>query len=530
MTEGHLSTKSDLLTAVIDTVVDGLVVIDRHGLIRAFNPACERMFAYRAAEVMGRNVSMLMPPPYREEYDGYLRRQHETDQKRMIGVGREIQGRRKDGTMFPMDFAIGEVQHGDELGFVGIIRDITEQKEAYQALAEARAKAEAASRAKSEFLSRMSHELRTPMNSILGFAQLLRMFEPDRLSAEKRNEYVDCILGSANHLQALIEDVLDLSRIEVGRLKLSLEPVSLIEAVERSVAMTRPMAKRCGIAIFNRCTVADTPPIVAADAMRLRQCIVNLLTNAIKYNRPEGRVFVDYAITDRGTAQLIVEDTGIGVAEERLGELFVPFSRLHDRTDEIEGSGIGLTIAKQLIEAMHGTIAVESRLNVGSRFVIEVPLDREARQPAPGDHPHEPASPIGLRTNGTSGRTRTVLYVEDNTSNVQLMEALFSSIPATELKIASTAEAGLEIAQSSAIDAIILDINLPGMNGFEAISQLKDNAKTAAVPVIGLSARSTDGDLDRASRLGFYRYLTKPVDVPQLLQTLHSVLKQAHAH
>jgi two-component system sensor kinase FixL len=145
LTEGHLSTKSDLLTAVIDTVVDGLVVIDRHGLIRAFNPACERMFAYRAAEVMGRNASMLMPPPYGEEYHDYLRRYHETGQKRMTGVSREVQGLRKDGTMFPMDLAIGEVEHGDEFGFVGIIRDITKQKEAYQALAEARAKAEAAS-------------------------------------------------------------------------------------------------------------------------------------------------------------------------------------------------------------------------------------------------------------------------------------------------------------------------------------------------------------------------------------------------
>ncbi len=525
-----MSTKSELLAAVINTVADGLVIIDRQGLIRAFNPACERMFAYGAAEVMGRNVRMLMPPPYREEHDGYLRHYHETGQKRMIGISREVQGRRKDGTVFPMDLSIGEVEHGGELAFVGIIRDITEQKESYQALAEARAKAETASRAKSEFLARMSHELRTPMNSILGFAQLLRLFDPDRLSAEKRNEYVDHILGSANHLQALIEDVLDLSRIEAGRLKLSLEPVSLIDAVERSLAMTKPMAKRYGIAIFNRRAAADTPPVVAADAMRLRQCIVNLLTNAIKYNRPEGRIFIDYALSDRGSAQLIVEDTGIGVAEERLNELFLPFSRLHDRTDEIEGSGIGLTIAKQLIEAMHGTIAVQISLNVGSRFVLEIPLYHETQQPAPCARTDEPAAPAGLRTNGNSARARTVLYVEDNPSNVRLMEALFSSIPAARLRIASTAELGLEIAQSSAIDAIILDINLPGMNGFDAISRLKENAKTAAVPVIGLSARSADSDLDRASRLGFYRYLTKPVDVPQLLQTLHAVLEQTHAH
>ena len=523
-----MSTKGELLAAVIDTVADGLVIIDRQGLIKAFNPACERVFGYGAAEVMGRNVRMLMPPPYREEHDGFLQHYRETGQKRMIGVSREVQGRRKDGTVFPMDLSVGEVEHGGELAFVGIIRDITEQKESYQALAEARAKAETASQAKSEFLSRMSHELRTPMNSILGFAQLLRLFDPDRLSAEKRNEYVDYILGSANHLQALIEDVLDLSRIEAGRLKLSLEPVRLADAVERSLAMTKPMAKRYGIAIFNR-AAADTSPVVAADAMRLRQCIVNLLTNAIKYNRPEGRVFIDCAITERGSAQLIVEDTGIGVAEERLGELFVPFSRLHDRTDEIEGSGIGLAIAKQLIEAMHGTIAAESSLNVGSRFVLEIPLHHETQRPAASARVDEPAAPAALR-NGYSAQARTVLYVEDNPSNVRLMEALFSSIPAARLEIASTAERGLEIARSSAIDAIILDINLPGMNGFDAISHLKENAKTAAVPVIGLSARSSDSDLDRASRLGFYRYLTKPVDVPQLLQTLHAVLKQTHAH
>lgn len=387
-----MSTKKDLLTAVIDTVVDGLVIIDRGGLIRVFNPACERLFAYKSAEAIGRPVSMLMMPPYQKEYDGYLKAEDGIGRKRLIGLSREIQGRRKDGTQFPIDLAIGEVEHDGELGFVGIIRDITDQKEAYQALADARAEAEAASRAKSDFLSRMSHELRTPMNSILGFAQLLRMFDPDRLGTDKRNDYVDCILSSGRHLQALIEDILDLSRIEAGRLKLMLEPVGLFDAIEQSLAMTASMARRSGIAIVNRCAAAGRPPIVTADAIRLRQCIVNLLTNAIKYNRPQGRVFVDYVATERGAARVVVEDTGFGIAEDSLDAMFVPFSRLHDHADEIEGSGIGLTIVKQLIEAMHGSIAVESHLNVGSRFAIEIPLVCVDCLPAPADCPEKPAS------------------------------------------------------------------------------------------------------------------------------------------
>jgi CheY-like chemotaxis protein len=389
---------------------------------------------------------------------------------------------------------------------------------------EARARAETANAAKSEFLSRMSHELRTPMNAILGFAQLLRMSDVRTMAPERVMDYLDSIIGPAEHLTSLIDDILDFSRIEVGGLKVTHEHVNLAEAVHAAVVMAQPMASRLRVSIFNRSVDGSGAPVVLGDPVRLRQCIVNLLTNAIKYNRTGGRVLIDLTARspDGATARLTVEDTGIGIPEDQLGELFKPFTRLHTGLDHIEGAGIGLAVTRQLIEAMGGAVTAESDVGRGSRFHLDIPIAQGAADKKPPQNTatlanwHAPVSDDGKR--------QIVLYVEDNPANVHLMESLFRSIPGVELRIAYSAELGLEMAAAMPIRAIILDINLPGISGFEALERLRAQSDTADVPVIGLSARATSADIERAAMLGFYRYLTKPVNISELMETLRSVL------
>ncbi len=500
--------EGDVLRAVIDTVVDGLIITDRDGNIRIFNPAAERLFGYSAQEVIGRNVALLMPA------DGA----RASDLKSIMGVGREVPGRRKDGTLFPLNVAVGETHRGGELAYVGIVRDISHEKETYSALNEARTRAELANDAKTEFLSRMSHELRTPMNAIIGFAQLLQMRPQGALPAAQYADYLQSILGPAKHLATLIDDILDIARIESGRFNFALQGVELGAAVSESMAIVAPMAERRGITV--NLELGPTPPVLA-DRTRLTQCVVNLLTNAVKYNLPGGSVSVKTAVTDQWRVRLTVEDTGIGIPEDQLGALFQPFKRLHPERQEIEGVGIGLALVKQLVEAMHGTISVERRRGGGTRFHLDLteaevvdrtddPVRRRVRRAA--WPPRELQAP------------KVALYVEDNPDNVHLMKTVFDGLPATELKVAYSAESGLAIADAEPINLIILDINLPGMDGFETMHRLKQRRSTAEVPVIGLSARATEQDRNRASALGFYRYFTKPMNLPEFIETIRDVL------
>jgi len=520
--------ENSLLRAVIATVVDGIVAIDREGRIKLFNPAAERLFGYVAAEVIEQNIRVLMPEPYQTQHDGYIKNYRATGTKRVIGIGREVKGRRKDGSIFPIELAVGEIAEPETWAFVGIIRDITARIEAFDALTEARFRAEAANRAKSEFLSRMSHELRTPMNAILGFAQLLEMSDEKAMAHAQYSDYLNSIISPAQHLTSLIDDILDFSRVEGGELKVARESVNLADAVAAAVTMAQPMAERLGISIFNRCVDGAQAPVVTGDPVRLRQCIVNLLTNAIKYNQPHGRILIDLTKgPGENVTRLTVEDTGIGIPRERLSELFEPFTRLHPGLDHIEGAGIGLAFTRQLMGAMGGAVSVESDAGRGSRFHLDIQRANGSAEPSKAAQPYTLANWHPPMTD--DGKSVIVLYVEDNPANVQLMTSLFRSIPGVELRTAYSAELGLEMVNSIPVRAIILDINLPGISGFDAVEQLRSHCETAQVPVIGLSARATTLDIQRASELGFFRYLTKPVKVPELIDTLRSALLQPAA-
>jgi PAS domain S-box-containing protein len=494
---------------VIDTVVDGLIITDRAGSIRIFNAAAERLFGYAAQEVIGRSVSILMPTG-----DG----RDDAGLKGIMGIDREVQGQRKDGARFPMNIAIGETHRGGELSYVAIVRDITNEKQTYSALSDARTRAELANDAKTEFLSRMSHELRTPMNAIIGFAQLLQMRPQGALPAAQYADYLQSILGPAKHLATLIDDILDIARIESGKFNFALQGVDLAATIAESVAIVAPMAERRGIAVT--AALEPTPPVLA-DRTRLTQCVVNLLTNAVKYNLPGGMVRLKTARLDSGRVRLTVEDTGIGIPEDQLGALFQPFKRLHPERQEIEGVGIGLALVKQLIEAMHGAISVERRKGGGTRFHLDL---TEAEAIDRADDPVRRRARRAAWTPSVLQAPKVALYVEDNPDNVHLMRTVFDGLPATELKVAYTGESGLAIADAEPVDLIILDINLPGMDGFETMHRLKQGRNTAEVPVIGLSARATEQDRNRASSLGFYRYFTKPMNLPEFIETVRDVL------
>jgi PAS domain S-box-containing protein len=496
----------DVLRAVIDTVVDGLLIFDRDGKIRIANPAAARLFGYAAQELIGRDIALLMP--------------HDEHATAGAGTDREVEGRRKDGTLFPINIAIGETHRGGEISYVGIVRDITEQKKTYAALSDARQRAEVANNAKTEFLSRMSHELRTPMNAIIGFAQLLQMKPQGALPPAQYADYLQSIVGPARHLATLIDDILDIARIESGQFSIAVRSVYLDGVIAESMGVVVAIAERRGVTIS---TALEPVPPVLADSTRLTQCMLNLLTNAVKYNLPGGKVTVRTERIDGGRVRLTVEDTGLGIPEDRIGDLFLPFKRLHPGRQEIEGVGIGLALVKQLVEAMRGSISAEQRAGGGTLFHLDL-----AEADTVGRDGDRSQARIRLRRPAWPPEDlqdqKVALYVEDNPDNVHLMQTLFDTLPATALKIATSGAGGLAVAKAEPVDLIILDINLPDMDGFEAMQQLKQHSRTASVPVIGLSARATEQDRSRASALGFYRYFTKPMDVPEFIETVRAVL------
>jgi PAS domain S-box-containing protein len=383
-------------------------------------------------------------------------------------------------------------------------------------LAQALDLAERASRAKSEFLSRMSHELRTPLNAILGFAQILRLRGPS-LTPQERDQQVQQIETAGWHLLELINEVLDLARIESGAMTVSREPVALQSLVAECVTMVQPLARSMAVEIVDR--TGETVPLqVTGDRTRLKQVVTNLLSNGVKYNRRGGHVSLEARAT-ADWVELAVADTGHGFTEGQLRNLFQPFNRLGADQGPVEGAGIGLVITKRLTELMGGSLDVATDAGRGSVFTLRLPRSagRERSAEAPADIGH--VAPVD--------GTRLVLYIEDNPSNVELVRGVLSLRPQVQLIDAPDGLTGLALAHEKMPDLVLVDIALPGIDGFEVCRQLRAHPDFARRPILALSANAMRADIDRGRAAGFDAYLTKPLDVPVFLAQVDALLRRS---
>jgi CheY-like chemotaxis protein len=368
----------------------------------------------------------------------------------------------------------------------------------------------------------MSHELRTPLSAILGFAQLMESGSPPPTASQKRS--IDQILQGGWYLLELINEILDLALIESGKLSLSLEPISLAEVLQECQDMIEPQAQKRSISlVFPQ---FDAPYFVQADRTRMKQVLINLLSNAIKYNKVGGSVVVHLVTSVPERIRICVKDTGEGLTPEKMTQLFQPFNRLGQEANGEEGTGIGLVTTKRLIELMGGSIGAESAVGIGSMFWIELSLSAE-RQPVHGSAISSAAvlAPVQI----DASQRRTLLYVEDNPANMMLIEDLIARRPDIRLLSARDGNRGVEIARSSRPDVILMDINLPGISGIKALGILAEDPATSHIPVIALSANAIPRDIEKGLQAGFFRYLTKPIKVNELMETLDLALECARS-
>jgi PAS domain S-box-containing protein len=521
-----------LQNAILTSANFSIIATDEKGIIQLFNVGAERMLGYRAAEV----VNVISPSDIHDPQEVMARAQAlSLELATTIAPGfealafkasREIEDSyeltyiRKDGSRFPAIVSITALRddYGDIIGYLLIGTDNSVRKRVESELNEAMAAAEKANRAKTDFLSGMSHELRTPLNAILGFAQLVESGSPSPTPSQKRS--LDQILKAGWYLLELINEILDLALIESGKLTLSREPVSLVEVMLECRAMIEPQAQKRGIGMtFPR---FEIPYFVKADRTRVKQVLINLLFNAIKYNKPGGAVAVECALASPASIRISVRDTGVGLAPEQLAQLFQPFNRLGKESGTEEGTGIGLVVTKRLVDLMGGTIGADSTVGVGSVFWIEL-----TRTSAPQLAVEQAVLATLTRPEVAVGGAllRTLLYVEDNPANLELVEQLIARRPDLRLLSAADGNIGVEFARAYQPEVILMDINLPGLSGIEALHILRADPATAHIPVIALSANAVPRDIEKGLEAGFFNYLTKPIKVNQFMDALDVALK-----
>jgi len=410
---------------------------------------------------------------------------------------------------------------GNYIGYRGAATDITQQEKYENMLEEAKRTADEANRAKSEFLSNMSHELRTPLNAILGFAQLMKSRKKEPLS-EKQSAFISQIINSGTHLLQLINDILDLAKIETGKLSLSIEDIDFKTFLPECEEMIRPLAQEKDIRLIIKPLPSDLP-LIRGDYTRFLQIMMNLCSNAIKYNKEKGQVTLCVERQKPDFIRISIADTGSGIKEKEQKHLFDPFNRLGWEYSTIEGSGIGLTITKQLVEQMGGSISYETTQGVGSVFHIDLPISSTEISTRSADKKIFDALPP---ENIPAPHQAKILYIEDNPANLELMQELIEDTGGLEFLSATSAEAGLEIAKEIIPELIIMDINLPEMDGYQALEALQHCDATKDIPVIAISANAMISDIKRGIDAGFISYLTKPIDLSETISEIQNIIDQ----
>jgi PAS domain S-box-containing protein len=506
--------------SLIESNIDALMTTDPAGIITDVNKQMEALTGCTRDELIGAPFKSYFTDPARAEAGIKL----VLSNKKVTDY--ELTACARDGKETVVSYNATTFYDRDRTlqGVFGVARDVTERKRFEQALQEtnvemesAKSAAEKANLAKSDFLSGMSHELRSPLNAILGFAQLMATASPTPSDLQK--ESITQILQAGWHLLNLINEILDLSVVESGKVSLSLEPVSLSDVLSECQTMMEAQAQQRGI----RMTFPkfEQPSFVWADQTRLKQIVINLLSNAIKYNQANGQVTVDYTAMSSDRIRISFKDTGAGLTPDKKAQLFQPFNRLGQEAGSVAGTGIGLVVTKQLVELMGGFLGVDSTVGEGSAFWFEL-----RSTPTPELKPVSPE----LAMTKTAIRPidapqKTLLYIEDNPANMKLVERLIDRRTDIKLLTAVNGSLGIALARASLPDVILMDINLPGISGIEALKVLREDAATAHIPVVAISANAMARDIEVGKQLGFFRYLTKPIVVEEFMTTLDLALR-----
>jgi PAS domain S-box-containing protein len=508
--------------SLIESNIDAIMTTDPSGIITDVNKQMEALTGCTRDELIGAPFKNYFTDPELAEASIKL----VLSEKKVTNY--ELTARARDGKETVVSYNATTFYDRDRRlqGVFAAARDVTERKRLDQVLQEknvelesAKFAAEKANLAKSDFLSSMSHELRSPLNAILGFAQLMESDSPPATPSQK--ESIAQILQAGWHLLKLINEILDLAKIESGQVPLSREPVSLAEVMLECQGMIEPQAQQRGISMTF--PPFDIPYFVHADRTRVKQVLINLLSNAVKYNREQGTVEVKCTESTPGRIRVSVGDAGVGLNSEQLAQLFQAFNRLGQEAGGEEGTGIGLVVAKRLVELMGGLIGVESTVGVGSVFWFELISVAAPHLSMEGGGAAKVAQPQVPR----EARLHTLLYVEDNPANLKLVEQTIARHPDMHLLTAVNGNSGIEIARASQPDVVLTDINLPDINGFEVLKILRSDPATAHIPVIAISANAMPRDIERGLKAGFFRYITKPIKLNELMEALDAALEFA---
>ena len=508
------------IARLLDTVGDAVVCVDGQRRIVLFNRAAEAIFGTPARERLGTDVAALVAaldhPRLEVLIDDAMRADNV---ERVVLRVHDLRARRADGTIFPAEVTTSAVR--TRIGPVAtiVLRDVSDQERA-RADREARLALEASNKAKSGFLSSMSHELRTPLNAVIGFARLMAIDETSALSEEDRKR-VEHIEHAGSHLLALVNDLLDLSRIEAGQMTMSLEPVDAAAVAERALIMTAQVAMGARVRLSPLAYVDDRPNaegrpsgphFVLADRVRLQQVLINLLSNAIKYTPAGGQV--DLSLRAREDCiHIVVADTGKGMTPEQQAHLFEPFNRLGAERSNIEGTGIGLVLTRQLVALMNGRLGIESAPGVGTRATVSLRSEAPPSM-ASAERPSEELSePRG-------SELLDVIYVEDNEVNVELMRQILASRCGVALRVATTGAEALAMVGSHPPGLMLVDMHLGDMTGMELAARLRASDATASIPLVAVSADALPDQIDHALNGGFDDYVTKPVNPARLVQVI----------
>jgi len=516
---------SDLrMERLIHAVSEGVVTVDEQRRIVLFNEAAEAMFGLSSAEALGCSIDRFVAALDITEAPVSAPAAAAT----AAGALQALTGHRRDGRAFPIEVSLSRLQTEQGVLTTIVLRDITAriladaERRTHEAL-------EASNKAKTEFLSRMSHELRTPLNAVIGFSKLLRLDTVKPLSAEQL-ERVQHVENAGSHLLALVNDVLDLSRIESGEMSVSSQAVQLPRVIEEAATMVSPLVTKAGVEVFvaSDCPLAGiglgaTPTgdaWVNADPVRLRQVLVNLLSNAVKYNRPGGRVALTWRRTD-DECEILVTDTGQGIPADQLADLFQPFNRLGAESSAIEGTGIGLVLSRQLAEMMGGTLTISSTFGVGTCASLKLGI---ASPPAA-----KPDSARLGRCDAPATPSLTVLYAEDDEVNAELVRQLVTMRRGVSLRVATSGAMALESARSDPPDLMLVDMNLGDMTGIELARELRRDRATREVCLVALSADALPEQIRAAMACGFESYLTKPINFDEVLAVFDAHSQEACA-